>query len=243
MGKLDIVHVGPDQLRVTPWRGDPGIAQVTPTTRRPPSVAAIRRCLDLLAGQGFHGALTSALNEAERDPFIAAGFTIHERLHLLRHDLRHLRDPHQALPGGIRLRRARRGDRRDVLLVDGLAFNAFWRFDERGLDDARRATPSSRFRVAEGKAIVGYAVTGRAGSMGYLQRLAVQPDLHDQGIGTALIMDALRWARRHRCTGVLVNTQESNERALVVYEHLGFVREPHGLAVLEHPLLGPGTAT
>jgi hypothetical protein len=35
---------------------------------------------------------------------------------------------------------------------------------------------------------------------------------------------------------VLVNTQVSNATALALYEHLGFVREPHGLAVLERPL-------
>jgi GNAT superfamily N-acetyltransferase len=236
IGKLDIVQVGRDQLRVAPWRGDRTIAQITPTSPRTPAVETIGRCVDVLAERGFQGALTSALTQAEQQPFCAAGFTVHERLHLLRHDLTALRDPRACLRADVRLRRGRRHDRDEVLAVDASAFSAFWRFDRRGLDDARRATPASRYRVADAGEVVGYAVTGRAGVVGYLQRLAVRPDHQRRGIGAALIMDALRWASRHGCATVLVNTQETNANALEVYEHLGFVREPEGLAVLERPL-------
>jgi GNAT superfamily N-acetyltransferase len=241
MGKTDIVQFGPDQLRVTPWRGDHTIAQLTPTTGQHPSPGVIERCVEILARRGYRGALTSALTEAEQQPFLAAGFAVHERLHLLRHELRSVDDPRDHLPTGARLRRARRSDRGEVLTVDGQAFSAFWRFDERGLDDARSATPSSRFRVVDDDGVVAYAVTGRAGALAYLQRLAVRPDHQRRGVGGALIMDALQWARRHGCNSVLVNTQESNQAALLVYEHLGFTREPHGLAVLERAFSGLGS--
>lgn len=241
IGKLDIVQIGRDQLRVAPWRGDDRIAQVIPASWHTPSVAAVERCLEVLRDRGFASALTSALTEAEQQPFLVAGFTVHERLHLLRHDLDGLREPVRAV-GSARLRRGRRTDREAVLGVDGAAFDAFWRFDARGLADARRATPSSRFRVAIDGDVVGYAVTGRAGTTGYLQRLAVRPDHQGRGIGAALVTDSLCWARRHGCRTMLVNTQESNGTALDVYEHLGFVRESHGLAVLERPLAGLGAS-
>jgi ribosomal protein S18 acetylase RimI-like enzyme len=128
--------------------------------------------------------------------------------------------------------------------VDGLAFDAFWRFDRSGLADARSATPVSRFRVAEGEpersveGVTGYAVTGRAGAIGYLQRLAVHPDAQRQGIGAALVTDALRWAKRRGAHAVMVNTQVTNVRALRLYERLGFVREANGLAVLSCSLDG-----
>jgi ribosomal-protein-alanine N-acetyltransferase len=127
----------------------------------------------------------------------------------------------------------------DVLAVDGLAFDRFWRFDAAGLADARTATPQARFRVAtiDGR-LVGYHVTGRAGALGYLQRLAVHPDHHGRGIGTALVGDSLDWCRTKGCASVLVNTQEGNRRALSLYEHLGFRPEPSGLAVLELALDG-----
>jgi ribosomal protein S18 acetylase RimI-like enzyme len=81
--------------------------------------------------------------------------------------------------------------------------------------------------------IVGYHITGVARHLGYLQRLAVHPDFHGRGIGTALVGDALSWCRRRGCDSVLVNTQEINERAHSLYRLLGFTDEPTGLAVLD----------
>jgi ribosomal protein S18 acetylase RimI-like enzyme len=108
--------------------------------------------------------------------------------------------------------------------LDALAFDAFWRLDREGLRDARRATPVNRYRVAldDDNRVTGYAVTGRAGPTGYLQRLAVHPDQHHRGFGTALVLDGLRWARRRGATSTLVNTQMSNS-ALALYQSLGFV--------------------
>jgi len=237
MRKLDIVQWGSDRLRVGPWRGDAGVAQIVPAPGQMPSAAAIARCVDDLVGRGYRAALTSALTYGEQQPFLDAGFVVHERLHLLRHDLSP-RPEASRPPEGMRLRRGRRRDREAALRVDAAAFSPFWRFDGRGLDDARAATPSSRFRVAIGDDVVGYAVTGRAGSLGYLQRLAVQPEHHRRGIGHALVLDALQWARRRGATSVLVNTQETNTDAVRLYEGMGFTREAYGLAVLERPLRG-----
>jgi ribosomal protein S18 acetylase RimI-like enzyme len=233
MAKLDVVQWGPERLRVAPWRGDPSVAQLTPSPGHLPSASALERCLDGLATSGYRSVLTAALTEQEQRPFLAAGFVEHERLHLLRHDLGAI--PPVSLPRGrVRLRRGRRSDRPTVLAVDGVAFSRFWRFDPAGLDDARAATPSSRFRVVdECGEVVGYAITGRAGLLGYLQRLAVRPDRQGAGFGRALVADALRWSRRHGATSVLVNTQESNRRAIDLYRRLGFVQEAVGLAVLE----------
>ena len=235
--KLDVVQWGADRFRVGPWRGDPRIAYVAPAAGRPPAAETVEQVLASLAGRGYRSVLTSALTASEQGPFVAAGFEVHERLHLLRHDLDHVPD---APP--FRLRRALRFDQAAVLHLDGLAFDPFWRFDPRGLSDARRATPSSRFRIAESNGLAGYAITGRAGPIGYLQRLAVHPDRQHQGIGTALVVDSLTWVRSRGATSLLVNTQERNLTALGLYEHLGFVREVDGLAVLERrltPHLGP----
>lgn len=234
MRRLDTITGGADRLRIGSWRGDPSVALLSPTPGITPSSSGLARALDELRARGYRSVLTPALTAIEQPPFAAIGFTVHERLHLLGHDLRRVPEPRAA---GTRLRRGRQRDITDVLTVDGLAFDRFWRFDEPGLADARTATPHARFRVAtvDGR-IVGYHVTGRAGTLGYLQRLAVHPDLHGHGIGTALVGDSLDWCRRKGCASVLVNTQEGNRRALRLYEHLGFRTEPTGLAVLELPL-------
>jgi ribosomal protein S18 acetylase RimI-like enzyme len=238
MGRLDVVHWGPDRLRVGTWRGDDAVAQIVPAPGHLPHLATIDRCVGELGSRGFRSVLTSALTYTEQQPFLEAGFVVHERLHLLRHDLRPI-PPLTPLDRHLRLRRGKRRDRAGALHVDGTAFSPFWRFDARGLVDARAATPSSRFRVVDDGSVVGYAVTGRAGTVGYLQRLAVLPDRQRHGIGRALVVDALHWARRRGATSVLVNTQETNRAAVELYEHLGFTREAYGLAVLERPL--PGT--
>ena len=102
------------------------------------------------------------------------------------------------------------------------------------------ATPVRRLRVVSGVVngaanaddVVGYALTGRAGTAGYLQRLAVRPGAQGQGVGRALVLDGLHWLRRHRVERVLVNTQLANARALNLYLGVGFVVETDRLAVL-----------
>ncbi len=117
--------------------------------------------------------------------------------------------------------------------MDGNAFADFWRLDADGLADAEAATPSSRFRVAicEGE-LAGYAVTGRGGHSGFLQRLATDPSLQRRGIGSALVADALRWCRKRHCDRVYVNTQVTNAAALALYRHLGFSTTGNDLVVL-----------
>jgi ribosomal protein S18 acetylase RimI-like enzyme len=178
--------------------------------------------------------LTGALHHGELSPFLTAGFAEHERLHLLRHDLQDIPEPRRA----VRIRRAWRRDHGEILTIDERAFDAFWALDQRGLDDAVRATPASRFRIATDGPITGYAITGRAAARGYLQRLAVDPAQHRRGVGVALVADSLRWLRRTGARVSVVNTQEHNEPALGLYLATGFVLEPHGLTVLTYDLEG-----
>lgn len=234
---VDVVQFGPDRLRIGPWRGEPRTAHVAPVIGRPTAASTVDACLELLAHRGYDRIITSALSVGEQEPFLAAGFAVHERLHLLRHPL----DTVPEAPDH-HLRRGHWFDLDRILAIDALAFEPFWRFDRRSIADARAATPASRFRVADGARPTGYAITGRAGPVGYLQRLAVHPDDQGRGIGSALVVDAIRWVRGRGATSLLVNTQEINTGALRLYERLGFARQEHGLAVLEYAI-DPDAAT
>jgi ribosomal protein S18 acetylase RimI-like enzyme len=195
----------------------------------PAAVDAVRRCCDLLGGRGYREVITAALGPVESRGFIEAGFHVRERLHLLAHDLLDL-----PVAPPAPLRRGRRVDRGAALAVDTRSFDAFWRLDDGGFDEAIAATPSSRFRVADdGHEVLGYAVSGRAGARGFLQRLAVDPAHQRHGLGRALAIDGLRWMKRRGVDRAMVNTQERNDGALALYQHLGFRLQPGGLAVLQ----------
>jgi mycothiol synthase len=81
-------------------------------------------------------------------------------------------------------------------------------------------------------------VSGRSGGRGFLQRLAVDPDVQTRGIGTALALDGMRWMQSRGATTVLVNTQVDNDRALGLYRRLGFHLLDERLAVLGRDLGG-----
>lgn len=228
---------GADRLRVGSWRGDALIAYIAPLADgAPATVDAVRRCCEVLGGRGFREVITAALGPAESRGFIEAGFEVRERLHLLAHDL--LDVPAAA---STPLRRGRRLDRSEALAVDARSFDTFWRLDGGGFDEAVAATPSSRFRVADAdedrdQRVIAYSVSGRAGQRGFLQRLAVDPDHQGRGLGRALAIDGLRWMKRRGVDRAMVNTQERNDAALALYQHLGFRLQPGGLAVLQNAL-------
>lgn len=232
------ITVGQDRFVIGPWHDDPATAYVglAPSRQTLTSRASVERCIEHLAGQGYRSAVTAALRANDAHVFAAAGFGVRERLKVLRHDLT---GPWLEQPLDPRLRRARRRDRPEVLALDGAAFEPFWALGADGLDEALHATSSVRFRVLDApdpagtEHIAGYAVCGRSLEIGYLQRLAVHPDLARRGIGAALVVDALRWLRRRRSRMMLVNTQESNGRALALYLRLGFVLEPEPLTVMQ----------
>ena len=226
---VDVIKWGTERARAGPWRGDGHVAYLTPVADAPAlSAAFVRTCLETLASRGYQRVVTGALSPAETRGFLAAGFEISEQLHLLSHDLRIIPDASTPLP----MRKGVGRDDHAVLEVDHLAFPPFWQLDCGGLHDAIRATPRTRYRVVEHGRVVGYSITGRAGRRGYVQRLAVDPDHRQQGLGAALVVDGLRWLRRWRVDRAVVNTQLDNGGALALYERLGFRRQPLGLSVL-----------
>src|SRR5437868_1957039 len=218
--------------RIGPFRSGADVARLTMGTDAPPSPSVIERCLGEVQARSYKAVVTNALGPAESAPFVDAGFAVRERLHLLAHDLDRLP------PATGSTRRARRHDYPAVLDLDATAFDGDWHLDRDGLVEALRATPVTRFRITPDSSttLSGYAVTGRSGRNGYLQRIAVRADARNRGFGRTLIADALWWLRRRAVERALVNTQLDNTAAISLYESCGFRRLPIGLCVLGRTL-------
>lgn len=242
-----------ERAQLGQWRDLDGVAVITVRPGDlPPSPAFVHHCCDSLRDAGFRVVVTPALSPAEIGPYLEAGFREREQLHVLICDLQRppQRGRGQPPPPGVEYRRSRATDLPATLAVDHAAFDRFWSFDRDALLEACGATPQSRFRVAvdatnpvlaeRGFApgdVVGYCITGRSRYQGFLQRLAVAPQAQGLGIGRELVWDAVRWLARRRSRSCVVNTQETNERARVLYETCGFSIAPAGLYVLEHDLV------
>lgn len=226
------LRFGESWARIAPWRGGGGAAHLVVGPEATTTSDVIRRYVDQARRSGYHSVLTSAVGVACADAFIAAGFEVRERLHLLALEL--VREPE---PAHLPTEKGGRRDRAAVLVVDDASFDGFWRLGSAGLRDAIDATPVSRFRVGRSnRLVVAYAITGSAADQGYLQRIAVDPSARREGWGRALVADGLGWLWRHGCTRAFVNTQLHNDAAIALYESFGFRRLPDGLCVLGRPL-------
>jgi len=219
-------------VRVSTWQRGTAICQLAPLPgEAPPSAAVLDEALNRLRAAGCRDVVTGALAPGEETAFVAAGFVERDRLHLLRRDLTSPLPRHAAAEHAVR--RPHRSDWPVMVAVDARAFQPFWHLDADGITDAARATPASRIRVAGlADEAGGYAVHGRSGRRGYVQRLAVNPDASGQGLGTALLLDGLHWMVARGATDALVNTQVTNERAVALYLRHGFELQPNPLLVL-----------
>lgn len=196
--------------------------------------------LDELRAGGYAAVRTNALPTAVARTLHAAGFVDVQRLALLAHD-----HPGSVLaPAGSTLRLSALHDA-VVAELDATAFDAPWSLDREGVAEVRSATPRHRVRgtvaldadpTAAISPPVAFAISGRSGRHGFLQRLAVHPDHRRAGHATVLVTDALRWMARWRVTRALVNTHVDNAAALELYLRLGFTRLDDDLRVLGRSL-------
>ena len=238
------VRIGRDRLRLHASTGDDGSVVVTLLAQQTaPTPELVRRAVDVahsVHGPRLRRIVTPAVAGDEAWPYRDAGFHVADDLVLLTIEVPPrppvLRRFGPRLPGPPSGRPVdgRHVSDAEILAVDRAAFGPSRALDLTGLEVARLSTPKARTTVVRiGETAVGYAVTGRDGRRGYVQRLAVLPDAAGQGLGAWLVRDGLDWCARHGVSRAVVNTQHDNERALALYTRLGFARTALTLQVLE----------
>lgn len=206
--------------RLRAWPGDPNVAHLITEHTVEPSTTQFERALELATARGARAVRTSALFPTAALNATRAGFGTIDTLALLRLDL----DEHPP-PATVRhrcrpLRRWQYGTAADL---DRLAFGSTWGNTATSIAEIVTATPSNRSRwVRADHSPAGFAITGRSGSNGYLQRVGVHPERRRRGIARALVGDALNWLHASAVESVLVNTGVGNHAALDLYESFGF---------------------
>ena len=230
-----VLKGGGASCRVRTWSGDSTVAQlVLYQQRQLPTPDDLRSWIDALGGRGFRTVRTGALNARQADALEPFGFVPIQHLALLEH-----RAP-QDVPRPIgNTDRLQITEHEAASAVDHAAFGPPWGLDPPAIDEVRNATHRHRARAMHQRGrLVAFAISGRDGRVGFLQRLAVDPSAQRAGLGRRLVLDSLRWSARWRAGRVLVNTHVGNEAALALSAATGFERLPEQLVVLERQLRG-----
>lgn len=126
-------------------------------------------------------------------------------------------------PLDVHLRPAQPGDVAPLMALDTASFPSLWRQATGELIELLMT--SGHFIVAEREgALVGYVCSDVRRGLGQIYRLAVHPAFRGQGIGSALLADALTYCQAAGAGVVTVNTQQSNHASDRLYRRFGFRR-------------------
>lgn len=213
------------------WSFQPRTAQlVLYHQSRLPALADLQRWADRLREMGYTRVRTTALAGTAARLAETAEFLAIQELVLLEHI-----EPKMAGAPSATTHRLLVSQYGKASAVDVAAFGVAWALEPQAIGNVCAATPRHRARIA-GTPLAAYAISGRDGQQGFLQRLAVAPQAQRQGLGRSLVLDSLRWLNRWRVQRVLVNTPADNEPALALYEHIGFRRLSERLRVYERAL-------
>lgn len=126
---------------------------------------------------------------------------------------------------GLGIRPARTDEMDELAHIEELAFEPRWRHSAEGLHMARQQ--SLCFDVAVvGDRLVGFQFSTRSQNSAHLARMTIHPDWQGQGIGGALLAEALATYQSAGSLYATLNTQRTNEPSRKLYARFGF--EPTG---------------
>lgn len=230
---LTIASSAQPTLYLSEWPFDPTIAMLVQADHT--IEIDLNHLIDLInraSALGVRKIRTGALRATSAARVLSQGFHVIDTLALLSRDLS---TPIRRPSVTLRTRRLRRRHIAAAESVDLDAFGPKWAQHRDALRDTGQATLHSRSRrvASDNQRVIGFALSGYTNDVGYLQRLAISPDHQGRGIGSVLAYDALQWMQRRGCDHALVNTSLRNERALGLYERIGFSELAEKLTIAE----------
>jgi ribosomal protein S18 acetylase RimI-like enzyme len=126
-------------------------------------------------------------------------------------------------------------DMAELEVVDRSAFDRFWHMGRAGLSEAFGATPRSVLVEArQGGNLHGYAMLGNQAGVCFVQRIAVDPDHRNSGVGGLLMDRTEAWAVQVGAGTMILNVRPDNDQARRLYMRKGFRDTGSSLHVLSY---------
>jgi [ribosomal protein S18]-alanine N-acetyltransferase len=119
----------------------------------------------------------------------------------------------------VTIRRLTYADLPQVIAIERRAFPAPWSLAMFVLELSKPG--GICLAAVDGKAVRGYVVCSRYDTVWHLMNIAVDPELHGQGIGSALITELIAQVADERAR-ITLEVRQSNAPAIRLYERFGF---------------------
>ena len=129
--------------------------------------------------------------------------------------------PPEFSPSPAQIRPARPADEAAMIAADTGAFAPPWQHSPMLLRKAFKRASYLSVAELDGQ-VVGYQLSTPGVQGMHLARLAVLPAWQRRGIGAALLADMLAFCAQGATRAVTVNTQDTNQVSLTLYQRLGF---------------------
>jgi ribosomal-protein-alanine N-acetyltransferase len=178
--------------------------------------------------EGFSRLLGPLVPEEAVRPYVESGMTLDQRIVVYRRRATPATvplSPHpDGLPDHVTLRVATAHDAGAILRIDAVCFDEFWRYDA---EHVTAALAGGRGALAEaGGEAIGYTLSTLYGAEATVGRLAVVPARRREGVGSALVADAVAFAAGRGAAAVTLCTQEANAASRGLYRRAGFREAP-----------------
>ena len=129
---------------------------------------------------------------------------------------------------GLKMRSAFPEDMRTLAAIEARAFEPIWRHSARSLHFAWRDALSFDIASVDSK-IVGFQHSTRHGDTAHLARLTVDPAYQGSGVGSNLLIRAIKNYQKAGVTQITLNTEVDNEVAQRLYTRFGFKRTGYNI--------------
>ena len=113
-------------------------------------------------------------------------------------------------------------DIEQVAQIDQRSFEPIWAISQNGLKSAFFQAEHTSVAEIDGK-IIGYELSTASHFSAHLARVAVLPECRQEDIGYQLVREMILYFLKRGINEITVNTQDSNQASLNLYNKIGFL--------------------